>query len=55
MQIQLNKFEFNEINLPKPLFYGDIVFSNITIAGAVQHSATKYSKNKKLIDNAKLF
>lgn len=37
------------------MFWGEIVLIIIVIAGEVQHSAKRYSKNKKVIEAAKLF
>ena len=38
----------------KPLFSGDIALINIVIAGELQHSANRYSKNSAVIETGKL-
>jgi len=40
--------------MANPLFSGEIVLSTIAMAGANQHSATRYSNPKKVIEIQKL-
>ncbi len=36
------------------MFWGEIVLMSMVIAGEVQHSATKYSRKRKVIETGKL-